>query len=335
MFNERLQTIGFFILLGTASFLAVFLFWPFLQLLALAGILAVLFRPWYLHFEKSLKSESLASLTTVMLVLVIVLVPLLLIGYALYAEIVNIVTNGSFTLEKNTIVQNLPVALQNIGQNFLTDISGRLSSLAGSTVQGIAGVISNVANFFLSLFLVFFTFYYFLKDADKIKKFIAGIFPLSDAHETKFVDDLENAISGVVKGSFLVALIQGCIATVGFVIFGVTQPFLWGSFTVLAALVPTFGTSLSLIPAVLYLLLTGHTGAAIGMAIWGALAVGLIDNFVGPRLVGRQVNLHPLLVLFAVLGGIQLFGLLGFLLGPIVMAVFVTLINIYQSEVKK
>jgi predicted PurR-regulated permease PerM len=335
MFSDRLQNIGFFILLGAAALVAAFLFWPFFQLLALAGILAVLFRPWYLHFEKSLKSEGLAAFFTVILVLVIVLVPLLIIGYALYAEIVNFLSNGSFTLEKQTIVQNLPAALQGIGQNFLTDLSGRLSALAGSTVQGIAGVISNVANFFLAIFLVFFTLYYFLKDGDKIQKFVAGIFPLSQAHETKLVDDLESAISGVVKGSFLVALIQGVVATIGFLIFGVTQPFLWGAFTVLAALVPTFGTSLSLIPAILYLLLTGHTGAAIGMAIWGFAAVGLIDNFIGPKLVGRQAKLHPLLVLFAVLGGIQFFGMLGFLLGPIAMAVFMTLINIYQAEARQ
>ncbi len=332
MFNERLQTIGFFVLLGGAAFLAVFLFWPFLQLLALAGILAVLFNPWYLHFQKSMKSDGLAAFLTVVLVLVIVLVPLLLIGYALYAEIISLLTNGSFSIEKETIVRNLPIALQGIGQNFLTDISGRLAQLAGSTVAGIAGIVSNVANFFLGIFLVFFTLYYFLKDGDKIKKFVSGIFPLSQAHETKLVDELVISISGVVKGSFLVALIQGCVATVGFLFFGVPQPYLWGAFTVLAALVPTFGTSLSLIPAILYLFLTGHTSQAIGLTIWGVLAVGLIDNVIGPRLVGKQANLHPLLVLFAVLGGIQFFGILGFLLGPIVMAVFVTLLNIYMKD---
>jgi predicted PurR-regulated permease PerM len=138
----------------------------------------------------------------------------------------------------------------------------------------------------------------------------------------------------VVKGSFLTALVQGVIATIGFFIFGVPVPLLWGLFTVLAALVPTIGTALSLVPAVIYLLVTGETGNAIGLAIWGAVAVGLVDNFVGPKIVGSRTQLHPVLVLLSVLGGIQVFGLLGFLIGPIVMAIFVALIDMYRTDFK-
>ncbi len=335
MFSERLQTIGFFILLGAAALLAVFLLWPFMQLLALAGILAVLFRSWFLKLEKKLGSPGWAAFLTVIIALAIVLIPLFLIGTALYLEVVNYYSNvssGSFSLDQRTIIEHLPAGLKSVGANFLGDLSARLSSLAGTTVKGVTNIVSNVANFILGVFLVFFTLYYFLKDGEGIKQFVGKIFPLSQAHETKLVDDLETAISGVVKGSFLVALSQGAVATIGFLIFGVPQPFLWGAFTVLAALVPTFGTSLALIPAILYLLLTGHTGSAIGMFIWGAAAVGTIDNFISPRLIGRQTKLHPLLVLFAVLGGIQFFGILGFLLGPIVMAIFMTLLNIYKES---
>jgi len=337
MFSQRLQTIGFFVLLGGAALLAAFMFWPFLQMLALAGILAVLFQPLHLRIKRNVKSDTWAALLTVLLVLVIVLIPLLLIGYTLYFEVVNVynnVTNGSFSLDQGTIVQHLPAALRDVGANFLNDLSARLSGLAGTTVKGVTNIISNIAHFFFGVFLIFFTLYYFLRDRENIKQFVGAIFPLSQAHETKLVDDLESAISGVVKGSFLVALIQGSIATIGFLIFGVPQPFLWGAFTVLAALVPTFGTSLALIPAILYLFLTGHTGAAIGMVIWGAIAVGTVDNFISPRLIGSKTNLHPLMVLFSVIGGLQFFGILGFLLGPILMAVFMTLLNIYKAEAR-
>jgi predicted PurR-regulated permease PerM len=337
MFNERLQSIGFFILLGTAAILSVFLFWPFMEIIAFAGIIAVLFRPWFLKMSKHFNSENIAAIITVLSAVLIVLVPLFIIAYVLYFEIVNVytnVTNGSFNLDQGTIVSRFPQSIQNIANGFFTDLGSRISSIAGTTVKGVTGLFSNIVNFFLNLFLLFFSLFYFLRDGEKIKSFVGGIFPLSRAHETKLVDDLEMAISGVVKGSFLVALTQGSVATVGFLIFGVPQPFLWGAFTVLAALVPTFGTSISLIPAVLYLFLTGHTGAAIGLIIWGAVAVGLVDNFIGPRLVGSRANLHPLMVLFAVLGGIQFFGFLGFLLGPILLAVFMTLATMYQEQLK-
>jgi predicted PurR-regulated permease PerM len=335
MFSERLQNIGFFVLLGGGAILAVFMLWPFLQLLALAGILAVLFKPWHKRLLASTKSENWAAFFTVVLVLLVVLVPLSLIGYVLYNEIVHLYHNladGSVNLDQANIIANLPGALKGVGTNFLADLSGRLTNFAGTTVKGVTGILSSAANFFLACFLVFFTLYYFLRDEVRIKDFIGSIFPLSKSHETKFVDELESAISGVVKGQFVVALSQGVIGTIGYLIFGIPQPFLWGAFTVIAALVPTFGTSLALIPAILYLILTGHTGMGVGLAIWGAFAVGMIDNFLGPKFIGSQTKLHPLLVLFSVLGGLQFFGILGFLLGPIVMAVFVTLVRIYRGQ---
>jgi predicted PurR-regulated permease PerM len=182
---------------------------------------------------------------------------------------------------------------------------------------------------------MFFSLYYFLRDGDKIRLFANKILPLSENKENILVKKLSLAIAGVVKGSFLVALIQGAVATVGFYIFQVPNPLLWGSFTVLAALVPNVGTSLSLIPAVLYLFMMDRTGAGIGMAIWGAFAVGLIDNVVSPKLIGAQAKLHPVLVLFSILGGLQLFGFLGFLIGPIIMSMFVVLIEVYSLDLKK
>ncbi len=338
MNNQRLQTIGFYILLGIGTLVAIFLFWPFLKLLALAGILAVLFRPWHKAMQKRIVSKTGSALATVFFVLILILIPLSFLGYILYKEFANLyanVTSGAVSLDQSTIISHLPTSIQKFGQGFFNDLNARLSHVAGSTVQGLTGVLSNIANFFIDCFLVFFTLFYFLRDGDKIKHAFVSIFPLSQSHEGKLVDNIEQAIDGVVKGSFLVALTQGGVALIGFLIFGVPQPLLWACFTVLAALVPTFGTTLALAPAVLYLLFTGHTGGAIGMAIWGALAVGTIDNFISPRLIGSRTKLHPLIVLFAVIGGLQLFGVIGFLLGPIIMAVFMALLEIYRTEAAK
>ena len=338
MFTPRLQTIGFFVLLAIALVLTASLLWPFLEILALSGILAVLFRPCYLWIYKKIESQGFAASITVLIVLAIVLVPLWLIGYVLFIEVSNVygnIKNGSFAVDQAVIVHNLPAGLQAFGQSFLSDLSSRISHFASLTTASITSVVSHVANFFFAAFLIFFTLFFFLRDGEKIRAIVGSIFPLSESNESLLIRRLEEAIDGVVKGSFLVALAQGAVATVGFFIFGVPQPFIWGAFTVVAALVPTIGTSVSLIPAVLYLLLTGHTGPAVGMAIWGAFAVGLIDNFISPKLIGSRIKLHPLLVLFAVVGGLKLFGPLGFLLGPIVMAVFVALVGVYQTETKQ
>jgi predicted PurR-regulated permease PerM len=196
-------------------------------------------------------------------------------------------------------------------------------------------MLSNLAAFFMSLFLLIFMVFFMLRDSEKIKAALMDLSPLSKDYEHILLAKIESAIAGVVTGSFLIALIQGLVATVGFTIFGVPNPILWGALTVIAALVPTVGTSLSMIPAVLYLLITGHIGAGIGLLIWGALAVGLIDNVVSPKLVGSKLKMHPLLVLLSIIGGLQAFGFLGFLFGPILMAVFLTLLDIYRTQLKK
>lgn len=336
MTNQRLQIIAFYILLGAAA-LVVFLMWlPFLKLVALGAILAVLFLPVYRNISKRSGNELLASWLTIIIILLIVIVPLYIIGQLLFNELYSLIgrVTESGGINTQDLVSRLPESLQGPAGSFFNDLGAKISDIAGTAFESAAGIASNVANFFISFFLVFFTTYYLLRDGENFKKFMAGIFPLSEQHENMLVSRLEQAISGVVKGSFLVALSQGTVATIGFLIFGVPAAFLWGAFTVLAALVPTVGTALSVVPAVLYLLATGHVGQGIGLAIWGAVAVGLIDNVISPKLIGSRTNVHPLLILFGVLGGLQLFGFIGFLLGPIIMAVFVTLLDIYRTDLK-
>ncbi len=338
MTNKRLQLIAFLTVFAAVGLVAVLIWWPYLKLLFLAVVLAILFRPVYDFLAKKIKSEPFAAILTVLLILIIVAGPLYLIGQLVFDELISLynqLRGSGLQISQSEIVASLPAQIQPAAVNFFADLSSKFSQLAANTFQSVTGVLSNVAGFFLSFFLLFFTVYYLLRDGKKIKAYINTIFPLSVSHEDVLVAKLESAVSGVVKGGFLVALIQGVTATVGYLVFGLPNPFLWGAFTVVAALVPTVGTSLAIIPAILFLLITGHTGAGVGMAIWGIAAVSTIDNIVGPKLIGSKIHLHPLLVLFSILGGIELFGFVGFLLGPILMAVFVTLLDIYRKDLKE
>jgi predicted PurR-regulated permease PerM len=333
----KLQIINFSVFLLVVALLVLMVFLPFLKLVALGGVLAILFFPIYEKFLSKAKKEPLAAILTILLALLIIMIPLYLVGNLLFNEIASLYgryKESGIVIEKSQIVEKLPLAIQSGADVILVNIGEKISNLASGAFSTITGMLSNLANFFLSFFLVLFSLYYFLRDSGKIRKFYTSVFPISTQHESALAAKLEGAINGVVKGSFLVALAQGAVATVGFLIFGVPNAFLWGAFTVIAALVPTVGTSLALIPAVLYLLITGHMGAAIGMGIWGAAAVGTIDNFISPKLISSRMRLHPLLVLLSVLGGLKMFGIFGFLLGPILVAVFVALLDIYRTDLK-
>lgn len=336
--HERLQIIAISIIFGIITLSVAIMWWPFLKLLILAAILAILFLPIYEWFEKRMKNEPFAAISTIFVILLIVILPLYAIGQLMFNELIVLYDgfkSSGFELTQSHILANLPSSLQGAAINLFTDLGSKLSGLAGHAFSSVSQALSSAAGFLLSFFLAIFTTYYFLRDGKKIKIYFNSIFPLSKEHENILVSKLTEAVSGVVKGSFLVALIQGVLATIGFIIFGLPAPFLWGAFTVLAALVPNVGTSLSIIPAIIYLFATGATGSAIGLIIWGALAVGTIDNIVSPKLIGSKTKLHPLLVLFSILGGIKLFGFIGFLLGPILMSVFVTLLEIYRIDMKK
>ncbi len=335
--HEKLQLAVFLTVLVLVGIIVTLMWLPYSTLLAMAVILAVLFWPVYRKLQIAFKNGPLAAITSILIILLIVMAPLFLIGQLLFNELIglyNQLRQGSAHINRSELVASLPENLQGLARNFLSDLGARFSQLAASAFQGATKIVSNVAGFLLSFFLVFFTVYYLLRDGQNVMKYLSTVFPLSAKHGNILVEKLSSAVSGVVKGSFLIALIQGTVSTIGYLIFGVPNPFLWGAFTVITALVPTVGTSIAIVPAVVYLLITGHTGAGIGMAVWGVIAVGLIDNFLSPKLIGSQTKLHPLMVLFGVLGGIKLFGYVGFLLGPIIMAIFVTLLDIYRDDLK-
>jgi predicted PurR-regulated permease PerM len=152
--------------------------------------------------------------------------------------------------------------------------------------------------------------------------------PLANEYDERILRRLEDAISSVVKGKLLIVLIQGILASVGFWLFGIPHPVLFGALTSLAALIPFVGVAVVFVPAVLYLFFAGSVGAAAGLLVAGII-IGSVDNVLGPILFERGLQLHPLLILLSVLGGLAFFGPIGFLAGPVALSLLVALLDIY------
>ncbi len=332
---KRVHVISFLVVLAVVLILVLFVLKPFVNILALGLILAILFRPVYRWILRYVKYPGVSSLLTVAIILILILGPLWLLGQLLVNELIGFYghyRDGSIVIDRADVISHVPEQFRDIVGSFTQDLNSFAARISSSALNSVSAILSNVFSFIVSFFVLFFIVFYLLKDGDRIKAVLMDISPMADDQENKLFKKIVAAVNGVVKGSFLIALIQGVVATIGFFIFGVPQPLLWGLFTVFAALVPTIGTSISLVPAVAYLFITGHVPQAIGMAIWGFTAVGLIDNFLGPKIVGNAVKLHPVLVLLAVIGGVQFFGILGFLIGPILMAIFVALVEMYRTD---
>ena len=175
--------------------------------------------------------------------------------------------------------------------------------------------------------------FFFYRDGAKLHDFAVKWSPLADRYDESIIAKLETAISVVVNGALFVSAIQGLTIGIGFVLFGLPNPVLWGAVSVIAALIPVVGTAIITVPAGLYLFFHGDTVSGIGMLVWGGLLVGAVDNLIRPLFIKRGVDIHPFVILLSVLGGLAYFGPIGFLAGPISIAFFYALLDIYPAIV--
>jgi predicted PurR-regulated permease PerM len=335
--KQKTQTISFFVLLAIVALIVLKIFWPFWELLAFAVVLAVLFHPFYNRIVQHTKMPNMSAGFVVIIIAAIIAGPVLLIGQQVYFELANFYRSlnlDNLAGQSNNFIQNLPSGLQQLALSFNVDLHSWVSQLTGQAFTTLSGLLSSLGWLFGSLIVVAFSTFFLLRDWEKIKKLLIDLLPLSEANENILFNKLTLAVSGVVKGQFLVVLTISTASFVGFSIFGLPNALLWGCAMFVAAFVPTFGTSLVWIPSIIFLYITGHTGAAIGLIIWAIACVMLIDNLLAAKLISSRVRLHPLLTIFAILGGIIAFGFFGVLLGPILMAIFVALVEIYRTDIK-
>jgi predicted PurR-regulated permease PerM len=328
--------------IALATVLAFFIFRPFLIVLILAAIFAVVLQPLYRKFIGRMSaSPGLAALLTIAVTVVCLLVPLLVITSLIVGDARDLygsLTSSNETTSihaaseyaNNVLAQYAPgFALSGIDLATAVDtyIEGGLAWL----IRHVGGAFGQAAGLLLDIFVFLIALYYLLKDGSRLKQRIVEASPLANMHDELVFSRLELAVNSVIRGSLTIAFIQGVLTAVGFTIFGVPNGVLWGVVAVFAALIPGIGTSLVLVPGIIYLFVTGAAAPAVGLIIWSALAVGLIDNLLGPRLVGKGMQLHPLIVLLSVFGGLAFFGAAGIFLGPLCISLLFALVSIYQT----
>lgn len=347
MHEKKLEIYLFFILLAISLFIVFSIFSPYLYAIIIAVIFAVIFNPVHNKLSNLMpRHTSLSALLTVLIVALIVLVPLVFFGMQLSDEVKNLYDNVFKNTENIGFIRRLTDAVNGLLTNFSpfgfkfpvfdsVDTENYVLSSLSWARSHFGDVFSGLAKFFVNLFLFMIALFYLIKDGSKFKKQIIEISPFQDDRDELIIDKLRLAVVTIVKGSILVSLIQGVLATVGFSIFGVPSPVLWGSVAIIAALIPGLGTALVMFPAVLFLFFTGATGPAIGLLVWAVVAVGLVDNIIGPKLVEKGIKIHPFLILISALGGIGYFGVIGFILGPIALSFLFTLLDIYKTIIIK
>ncbi|MES3031655.1 MAG: AI-2E family transporter [Patescibacteria group bacterium] len=326
----------FFGLLFATFIFAFFIFRPFWIVLVLGLSFSIVLHPIYEWLSTKKLPSWLASLLTVIFFIVVLCGPLLGIGVMVFnqsQDVYHMVTdNGSAKPFLDSVETKINTVLP----------SGMVFDVHKKTVDFISYISSNIAKIFSTTISAFFSFmlmlliiFYSLKDGAEWRKAMIILSPLGDKDDEKIIDRLAQAVNGVIKGSLLIALAQGILLGLGLWFFGISSPALWGVVAAITSLIPTFGTSLVSIPAIIFLFATGQTTSAVGLLIWAVAMVGMIDNFLGPLLVSKKIKISSLFILFSVLGGISLLGPVGILVGPLTVSLLYTLISIYRNEFKQ
>ena len=341
MKNTHLQLPFITALIALVLVLSFFILKPFLVILTLAIVCAVIVTPFYRAILRQTRNnEGIASFITVLVSGICVIVPLIFLGTQVLKEAAQLYGSLSQNGTREHLITSISTSTGNVLEKFLpgadiklTELSLNIDSYIKDSlawlIDHLGTALSGISTFLLDLLIFFISLYYLICDGRRLKKIIITISPFSEEDDEIIFSTLQSAIKSVIVGNLFIAIIQGVVTGIGFAIFGVPNSILWGMLTIIASLVPRIGTALVILPAVLYLFGTGHALASIGLTIWGMFIVGIIDNILGPKLIGKRLGLHPLFILLSVVGGLIFFGPAGIFLGPLTMSLLFALVEVY------
>jgi predicted PurR-regulated permease PerM len=216
----------------------------------------------------------------------------------------------------------------------ITKVLELTSSVANFVVDRLKDFTKSTLTLVVNIVLMFYAMYFFLMDGPHLLKVTTEYLPLSKTEREQLVERFAAVSIATIKSTVVIGFVQGVLGAVGFLFMGIPGAAFWGAIMIVLSMIPGIGTALIWIPAAGYLLLLGRYTGTIVFALWFILVVGLIDNFLRPRLVGKGAQMHELLVLLSTLGGLIAFGLAGFVIGPVIASLFITLWAIQGTPVR-
>jgi len=327
-----------------ATTVGLYLCWlilkPFISVLEWAAVLVIVFYPIHKRIAQRIKRRGLSALVSSALVIVVFVAPLTLVSVALANELGIAARNvpayvaqflnpaapvfgrlsrwihERFALDPQTSEAFVIEQLKNAGLLLLGQSFGLLENLLGGIVKA---------------FFIVFTMYYLFRDGGQIVRSLPRALPLTTEQSEAIINRTTAVVSASVYGVVTIAMLQGMLGGIAFWLLGVPSPILWAVVLAFVCMIPIAGSFFVWLPVSIYLMLAGHWTKAVLLIVWGVLVISTIDNFLRPRLIKNQTKLHELFVFFSVLGGISLFGLLGIVMGPVVLAITLGLLSTFKE----
>ncbi|HMN20293.1 MAG TPA: AI-2E family transporter [Ottowia sp.] len=337
MNSPALQRAVFLLLLAGVTAAFCWIVAPFFGAVFWAMVLALMFMPLQRRLRLWLRGrDTLAALATLLICLLIVLVPLGFIVGSMVDEAASFsqrVRSGELDLRAyfQQVIDALPAWLHGLLGRFglasLTDVAAKLSTALAQGGQALAGhaleIGQNTLLLLVNLGIMLYLLFFFLRDGRELALQIRRAIPMQAEHTSYLLHKFATVVRATIKGTVVVALVQGVLGGLAFAVLGIRGAVLWGTAMAVLSLLPAVGAALIWAPVAIYLLASGAPAAGIGLAVWGAGVMGMVDNILRPILVGKETKLPDFLVLLSTIGGISIFGVNGFVIGPAIAALFV------------
>ncbi|WP_313026308.1 AI-2E family transporter [Pseudomonas lopnurensis] len=345
MVNSTLEQKVFLSLLVVVSIAFGWILLPFYGAVFWAVILAIIFAPLQRYlYNRFSQRRNLTALSTLLICLLVAVLPVILItgmlvqeGTTLYRQIESGELDiGSWvTRARELLPQSLQLQLERFG---LGNVEAMRERLANSALEGSQYLATKAFSFgqgtfqfFISFFVMLYLLFFFIRDGRELVARIRKAIPLSDAQKRRLFSKFTRVVRATVKGNIVVAATQGALGGIIFAILGISGALLWGVLMAFLSLLPAVGAGLIWTPVAIYFLMTGAIWQGVILTLYGVLVIGLVDNVLRPILVGKDTKMPDYVVLISTLGGLALFGLNGFVIGPLVAALFISTWGLFTS----
>jgi predicted PurR-regulated permease PerM len=336
----------FLCLVVAVSIAFAWILWPFYGAILWAAVVAIVFTPLYRRLFTSLgQRRTLAALATVIVIVVMVILPLTLIAASLVREATAVYARtrtGEIGLGRylQQVLDALPpwalMLLHRFGLTDLAAVQERLSAAALASSRSVAtqalDIGQNAFDFIVNSFVMLYLLFFLLLDGEELTRRIKNAVPLPADRQRALVDKFTAVIRATVKGSVSVALVQGALGGLIFWFLGIHAALLWAVVMAVLSLLPVVGTALVWLPVAIYFLVTGARWQGLVLIAYGVLVIGLVDNLLRPILVGKDAKMPDYVVLVSTLGGIEVFGFNGFVIGPVIAAMFMAAWDIFAAS---
>ncbi|HVK93638.1 MAG TPA: AI-2E family transporter [Noviherbaspirillum sp.] len=345
MHSSELQHKTFLLLLVMVTLAFVWILLPYYGAVFWGAALAILFTPFYRRLLFSMHDRrNLAALVTLLLCLIVVIFPVTLITASLVREgsaVYERIRSGelNFGVYFQQAIDALPAWMVNLLGNFgITNLATLLQRLSSGALQGSQAVAEqalsigqNTFDFLISFGLMLYLLFFLLRDGSALTMRIRQAIPLSMEHKRQLFSKFATVIRATVKGNIVVAATQGTLGGLIFWFLGIQGALLWGVLMAFLSLLPAIGAALVWAPVALYFILTGALWEGVTLALFGVFVIGLVDNILRPILVGKDTQMPDYVVLISTIGGLSLFGLNGFVIGPVIAALFIAAWDLFSS----